>query len=178
MTSSNVVSEARPVSPDVVAGARSISPLGTLAAVFWTTGPTDDKPAAPYLMVYSLGNGSDGREAGEEAMRAAVEGMGLTVGGPVVDASEDSRVDAHLLVEAQQAVLTLPFLKVQCSVPAEWDAAARELGHAYLICSVRPWSEVPPGGTVSEEQLRSFFAGEDPLAAAGHVVLPVRRLQG
>ncbi|GGT83454.1 MULTISPECIES: DUF5949 family protein [Streptomyces] len=167
MTSSNVVSEAR-----------SASPLGTLSAVFWTIGPTDDKPAAPYLMVYSLGDGSDGPEAGEEAMRAAVEGMGLTVGGPVIDASQDSRVDAHLLVEAQQAVLTLPFLKVQCSVPAGWEAAAKELGHAYMMCSVRPWPEVPPGGAVSGEQLRSFFAGEDPLAAGGHAVLPVRRLQG
>ncbi|MFF5785297.1 DUF5949 family protein [Streptomyces sp. NPDC012693] len=167
MTSSHVVSESR-----------SISPLGTLSAVFWTTGPTDEKPAAPYLMVYSLGNGRDGREAGVEAMRAAIEGMGLTVGGPVVDASQESGIDAHLLVEAQQAVLTLPFIKVQCSVPAEWEAAANELGHAYLVCSVRPWPQVAPGEPVSEEQLRAFFAGEDPLAGGAHVVLPVRRLQG
>lgn len=145
--------------------------------VLWTTAP-DDAPAAPYLMVYSLGDGSEGPEAGEEAMRAAVEGMGLTVGGPVVDASQKSGIDAHLLVEAQQAVLTLPFLKVQTSVPAEWEAAARELGHVYLICSVRPWPEAVPGGALSVEQLRSFFAGEDPLAGGAHVVLPVRRLQG
>ncbi|MBT2439432.1 hypothetical protein J7E93_04700 [Streptomyces sp. ISL-36] len=167
MTSSNVVSEAR-----------SSSPLGSLSVVFWTTGPTDTKPAASYLMVYSLGDGSDGPEAGAEAMRAAVEGMGLTVGGPVVDASQGPRVDAHLLVEAQQAVLTLPFMKLQCSVPVEWEAAAKELGHVYLVCSVRPWPEGAPGGAVSEEQLRSFFAGEDPLADGAHVVLPVRRLQG
>ncbi|MFF1507500.1 DUF5949 family protein [Streptomyces sp. NPDC058326] len=167
MTSSPVVSEAR-----------SASPLGSLATLFWTTGPTEEKPAAAYLMVYSLGDGSDGPEAGEEAMRAAVEGMGLTVGGPVVDASEQSGVDAHLLVEAQQAVLTLPFLKLQCSVPVEWEAAAKKLGHAYLVCSVRPWPEAAPGGPISEDQLRSFFAGEDPLAGGAHVVLPVRRLQG
>lgn len=167
MTSSNVVSETL-----------SDSPLGTLSTVLWTMGATEDKPATAYLMVYSLGNGSEGPEACAEAMRAAVEGMGLTVGGPVVDASKDSRVDAHLLVEAGQAVLTLPFLKVQCTVPAEWEAAAKELGHAYLVCSVRPWPDAAPGEPVSEEQLRSFFSGENPLATGGHAVLPVRRLQG
>ncbi|MFD3535051.1 DUF5949 family protein [Streptomyces sp. NPDC058664] len=167
MTSSNVVSEAR-----------SASPLGSLATVFWTTGPTEEKPAAAYLMVYSLGNGSGGPEAGAEAMRVAVEGMGLTVGGPVVDASQESGVDAHLLVEAQQAVLTLPFLKVQCSVPAEWEAAAKKLGHAYLVCSVRPWPEATPGEPISEKQLRSFLTDEDFMSGGAHVVLPVRRLQG
>ncbi|MFF5423316.1 MULTISPECIES: DUF5949 family protein [unclassified Streptomyces] len=167
MTSSPAVSEAR-----------SVSPLGILSTVFWVTGPTEEKPAAPYVMVYSLGNGLDGPEACVQALRAAVEGMGLPIGGPVVDASQDSGVDAHLLLEARQAVLTLPYIKVQCSVSEEWEAAAEKLGHVYLICSVRPWPEAAPGEPISEEQLRSYFAGEDVLAVGGHAVLPVRRLQG
>ncbi|WP_137993654.1 DUF5949 family protein [Streptomyces vilmorinianum] len=167
MTSSNVVSEAR-----------SDSPLGTLTVVPWTIGPTDDSPVTPFLMVYSLGDGRDGPEAGEEAMRAALEGMGLPLGDRVVDASEERATGAHLLVEAQQAVLTLPFMKVQCPVPAEWEAAAKESGHAYLICSVRPWPDAVPGEALTEERLKAFVTDDAVVGAAAHVLLPVRRLQG
>ncbi|MCT4355588.1 DUF5949 family protein [Streptomyces sp. Je 1-79] len=167
MTSSNVVSSAR-----------SENPLGTLTVVPWTIGPTADTPVTPFLMVYSLGDGRDGPEAGEEAMRAALEGMGLPLGGRVVDASQERGTGAHLLVEAQRAVLTLPFMKVQCPVPAEWEAAVKENGHAYLICSARPWPDAVPGEAVTEERLKSFVTDDEVVAAAAHVMLPVRRLQG
>ncbi|MFF7179513.1 DUF5949 family protein [Streptomyces sp. NPDC008121] len=163
--------------PNVVSSERSASPLGTLTVVSWTTGPVGDTPVTPFLMVYSLGDGRDGPQAGEEAMRAALEAMGLPLGGQVVDVAQEPGVGAHLLVEAQQAVLTLPFMKVQCPVPAEWEAAAKEIGHAYLICSVRPWPEAVPGEPLSEERLRAFASDDDVLAAGAHLLLPVRRLQ-
>ncbi|MFD9031744.1 DUF5949 family protein [Streptomyces sp. NPDC059567] len=167
MTSSNVVSSAR-----------SESPFGTLTVVPWTVGPTADMPVTPFLMVYSLGDGRDGPEAGEEAMRAALEGMGAPLGDRVVDTSVERATGAHLLVEAQRAVLTLPFLKVQIPVPAEWEAAAHKNGHAYLICSVRPWPDAVPGEAVAPERLKSFVTDDQVVGAAAHLLLPVRRLQG
>lgn len=164
--------------PNVVSAARSDNPLGTLTVVPWTIGPTADTPVTPFLMVYSLGDGRDGPEAGEEGMRAALEGMGLPVGGRVVDASQERGTGAHLLVEAQRAVLTLPFMKAQCPVPAEWEAAVKENGHAYLIVSVRPWPEAVPGEALTEQKLKSFVTDDQVVAAAAHVLLPVRSLQG
>ncbi|MEU9999784.1 DUF5949 family protein [Streptomyces sp. NPDC050848] len=164
--------------PNVVSAARSDNPLGTLTVVPWTIGPTADTPVTPFLMVYSLGDGRDGPEAGEEAMRAALEGMGLPVGDRVVDGSQERGTGAHLLVEAQRAVLTLPFMKAQCPVPAEWEAAVKENGHAYLIVSVRPWPDAVPGEAVTEEKLKSFVTDDQVVAAAAHVLLPVRSLLG
>lgn len=167
MTSSNVVSSTR-----------SESPFGTLTVVPWTVGPTADMPVTPFLMVYSLGDGRDGPEAGEEAMRAALEGMGAPLGDRVVDTSVERATGAHLLVEAQRAVLTLPFLKAQVPVPAEWEAAVHETGHAFLICSVRPWPDAVPGETVTPERLHAFVTDDEVVGAAAHLRLPVRRLQG
>ncbi|MFE1233767.1 DUF5949 family protein [Streptomyces sp. NPDC059442] len=164
--------------PNVVSPARSASPFGTLTVVPWTTGPTDDAPVTPFLMVYSLGDGSDGPAAGEEALRAALAGMGLPLGDRVVDASEERGTGAHLLVEARRAVLTLPFMKAQCPVPAEWEAAAHDHGYVYLILSVRPWPDATPGEPVSPERLRAFVTDDEVVASAAHIQLPVRRLQG
>ncbi|MEU4271983.1 DUF5949 family protein [Streptomyces sp. NPDC026092] len=164
--------------PHVVSVARTDNPLGTLTVVPWTIGPTADTPVTPFLMVYSLGDGSDGPEAGQDAMRAALKDMGLPVGDRVVDASQERGTGAHLLVEARRAVLTLPFMKAQCPVPAEWEAAVKENGHAYLIVSVRPWPEAVPGEAITEEKLKSFVTDDQVVAAAAHVLLPVRSLQG
>ncbi|MEU8519593.1 DUF5949 family protein [Streptomyces sp. NBC_01216] len=164
--------------PHVDSPARSASPFGTLTVVPWTTGPTDDMPAMPFLMVYSLGDGSDGPEAGEAALRAALDDMGLPLGDRVVDAAEERGTGAHLLVEAQRAVLTLPFMKAQCPVPADWEAAAHEHGCAYLIVPVRPWPDAAPGEAVAAERLRDFVTDDEVVASAAHVRLPVRRLQG
>ncbi|MDT9688508.1 DUF5949 family protein [Streptomyces sp. P9(2023)] len=164
--------------PHTVSAARSDNPLGTLTVVPWTIGPTAETPVTPFLMVYSLGDGRDGPEAGEEAMRAALDGMGLSIGERVVDAAVERGTGAHLLVEAQRAVLTMPFMKAQCPVPAEWEAAAKENGHVFLICSVRPWPDAVPGEPVSEQKLKSFVTDDQVVAAAAHVRLPVRRLQG
>ncbi|MDV9189824.1 DUF5949 family protein [Streptomyces sp. SR27] len=164
---------------NVVSSARSASPLGTLTVIPWSSEPSAESAGTPFLMAYSLGDGRDGPEAGQQAMRAALESMGLSVGDRLFDLGKDAGIHASLLVEGGSAVLTLPFLKVQCPVPDEWQTAAREAERGvYLICSVRPWPEGVPGQPVDEERLRAFVSDEEMLADSAHVLLPVRRLQG
>ncbi|MEU3604472.1 DUF5949 family protein [Streptomyces sp. NPDC035033] len=164
--------------PHALSEARSASPLGTLTVIPWSSEATADSAGTPFLMAYSLGDGRDGPEAGQQAMRSALEAMGLSVGDRLFDLEKDAGISASLLVEGGSAVLTLPFLKVQCPVPAEWQAAAREAGQVYFLCSVRPWSEGVPGRPVDEDRLRAFVSDEEMLADCAHVLLPVRRVQG
>ncbi|WP_282696913.1 DUF5949 family protein [Streptomyces sp. CC208A] len=164
--------------PPVLSEARSASPLGTLTVIPWSSEATDDSAGTPFLMAYSLGDGRDGPEAGQQAMRSALEAMGLSVGDRLFDLEKDAGINASLLVEGGSAVLTLPFLKVQCPVPAEWQAAARESGKIYFLCSVRPWAEGVPGRPVDEDRLRAFVSDEEMLADCAHVLMPVRRVQG
>ncbi|MGY3338483.1 hypothetical protein ACVW0K_004582 [Streptomyces filamentosus] len=164
--------------PHVLSEARSLSPLGTLTVIPWSSEATADSAGTPFLMAYSLGDGRDGPEAGQQAMRTALESMGLSVGDRLFDLEKDAGISATLLVEGGSAALTLPFLKVQCPVPAEWQAAARESGKVYFLCSVRPWAEAVPGRPVDEDRLRAFVSDEEMLADCAHVLLPVRRLQG
>ncbi|MFF7437660.1 DUF5949 family protein [Streptomyces sp. NPDC008122] len=163
---------------NVVSSARNASPLGTLTVIPWASEPSADSAGTPFLMAYSLGDGRDGPEAGQQAMRAALESMKLSVGDRLFDLEKDAGINATLLVEGGSAVLTLPFLKVQCPVPDEWQAAAREQGKVYFLCSVRPWSEGVPGQPVDEAMLRAFVSDEETLADCAHVLLPVRRIQG
>ncbi|WP_411071586.1 DUF5949 family protein [Streptomyces sp. cmx-4-25] len=163
---------------NVVSSARSASPLGTLTVIPWSSEPSAESAGTPFLMAYSLGDGRDGPEAGQQAMRTALETMGLSIGDRLFDLEKDAGINASLLVEGGSAVLSLPFLKVQCPVPDEWQAAARESGKVYLICSVRPWPEAVPGRPVDEARLRAFVSDEEMLAESAHVLMPARRIQG
>jgi hypothetical protein len=158
---------------------RQESLLGTLTVIPWTNEPESeaDAPVTPFLMVYSLGDGRDGPEAGAEAFRGELEKIGLTIGDRVADLARESRIPITLLVEAEQAVLNMPFMKVQCPVPPEWEKAAHESGKAYLICSLRPWPEAVHGKPVGEERLRAFLADEEMVAQSAHCLLPVRRVR-
>ncbi|ORT59078.1 DUF5949 family protein [Streptomyces sp. CB03238] len=153
--------------------------LGTLTVIPWVSEPESDAgtPVTPFLMVYSLGDGRDGTEAGAEALRAELEKIGLSIGDKVTDLSRETRIPVTLLVEAEQAVLNLPFMKVQCPVPPEWEKAAHESGTAYLICALRPWPEAVQGKPVGEEQLRAFLGEEEMVAKSAHCLVPVRRVR-
>ncbi|MEV3990075.1 DUF5949 family protein [Streptomyces sp. NPDC049837] len=153
--------------------------LGTLAVIPWANEPEpeSDAPVMPFLMVYSLGDGRDGPEAGAEALRGELEKAGLSIGDKVTDLTRETRIPVTLLVEAEQAVLNLPFMKVQCPVPPEWEKAAHETGKAYLICSLRPWPEAVQGQPVSEEQLRAFVGADELVELSAHCLLPVRRVR-
>ncbi|HEY9367864.1 DUF5949 family protein [Streptomyces sp.] len=164
-------------SPNAISRARSANPLGTLTVIPWTIGPTAEKNITAFLMVYSLGDGPDGPEACEASMRQALQGMGLQIGGELADGAQ-AALGVHLLVEAQQAVLTLPFMKVQCPVPAEWEAAAHQNGQVVLLCPTTPWPEAVPGETVTEARLKTFVTDERVVKNSAHLVMPVRRIQG
>ncbi|GAA2482010.1 DUF5949 family protein [Streptomyces gobitricini] len=153
--------------------------LGTLSVIPYANAPEseNDSPVTPFLMVYSLGDGRDGPEAGAEALRGELEKIGLSIGDKVTDLARETRIPITLLVEAEQAVLNMPFLRVQCPVPPEWEKAAHESGKAYLICSLRPWPEAVHGKPVGEEQLQAFLADEEMVTLSAHCLLPVRRVR-
>ncbi|WP_236243198.1 DUF5949 family protein [Streptomyces sp. CC228A] len=151
--------------------------VGTLTVIPWVSEPTPEDPGNPMLMVYSLGDGPEGPEAVEEALRAQLEKLGLSIGERLVDLGRDSRIPVTLLVEAEQAVLTLPFMKVQCPVPPEWERAAHTKGQVYLIFAVRPWPEAVPGKEVPAETLRDFVNGEGMLEGSAHCLAPVLRVR-
>jgi hypothetical protein len=152
--------------------------LGTLSVIPWTSDPSLGERNAPFLLAYSLGDGSEGPEAGEDALRTVLDEIGLRPGGDIVDVSRTPAVGITLLVEAGRAVLTMPYLHAQCPVPPEWERDAREEGEVYFMVATRPWSEAVPGRPVTEEQLRAFVGDQAMLSGAAHCLVPVRSLTG
>ncbi|MEU7281936.1 DUF5949 family protein [Streptomyces sp. NPDC045431] len=152
--------------------------LGTLAVIAWTSDPTaeSETPRTPFLMVYSLGNGAEGPEAGGEAMRAELEKLGLSIGDRVTDLGRAPQIPVSVLVEAQRAVLELPFMRTQCPVPPEWEKDAHETGTVYLIIATHPWPDAVGGQEVSPDRLRAFVS-EELLQSSAHCLLPVRRVR-
>ncbi|HEY9439475.1 MAG TPA: DUF5949 family protein, partial [Streptomyces sp.] len=55
--------------------------LGTQVLIGWSGRHTTSGHDVAFLLTYSLGDGQDGPEAGEQAMRAALTRSGLQVGG-------------------------------------------------------------------------------------------------
>ncbi|MFJ8645611.1 DUF5949 family protein [Streptomyces sp. NPDC093546] len=153
--------------------------LGTLAVIAWTGDPTaeSETPRTPFLMVYSLGDGAEGPEAGGEAMRAELEKLDLSIGDRLTDLGRAPQIPVSVLVEAQRAVLELPFMKVQCPVPPEWEKDAHESGTVYLIIATRPWPDAVGGKEVSPDRLRAFVSDEGLLQSSAHCLLPVRRVR-
>lgn len=150
--------------------------LGTLVVMAWS-GEAPDGSDMPYLLGYSLGDGPGGPEATSAAVTKMLEANELSVGGDLVDGGAKPSLPVRLLVEAGQAVLTLPPLNAQCPAPPEWLAAVGERGYAYLVFTTRPWPEAEPGKPVAPEALAAFAGAEETLTAAAHVVLPARTLR-
>jgi len=163
---------------NVAPAAHSAHSMGTLTAISWTLGPTEDMPATPFLMVYSIGDGLHGPEAGATELRETLEGMGVPIGGIVVDAAQERGIGAHLLVEAERAVLTLPFVNAQCQVSQEWQQAAYETGHVIVKIPVLPWPDAAPGVEIAEDRLKAFISADEIVRNTGHLAVPVSRIQG
>ncbi|MFC4034012.1 DUF5949 family protein [Streptomyces polygonati] len=154
------------------------SRLGTLAVIPWAGEYSEDGADMPFLMAYSLGDGVDGPVAGEEAVLAAAEEIGLPVGGAILDVSRASKAAVTVLVEGGKAVLTMPYLHAACPVPDQWTAAARARKAVYVILASRPWPEAAPGTVVGEQTLRDFAGDPEVLGSAAHFLVPVSSLRG
>ncbi|MEU0136217.1 DUF5949 family protein [Streptomyces sp. NPDC006296] len=150
--------------------------LGTQSLIGWSgANPATGRETA-FLLTYSLGDGSDGPEAGERAMRTALERSGLRIGGETLDASDLPNLPVKLLVQAGQAVLTLPHFNAQYPVPAEWLAVAQSEGQVHGMFATRPWPAAVPGQPVSEELLSSFVGDSEVIGSSAHCLMPVRSL--
>ncbi len=154
------------------------SQLGTLMMIGWSGAHPEDGHDVPFLLSYSLGDGKDGPEAGTEAMGRMLGQAGLLVGGELQDASRTPSLPLTLIVEAGQAVLTMPVFTAQCPVPPEWLAAADHRKQVYGMFATRPWPEARPGGPVSEDMLRAFAGDEGVIRSSAHCLIPVRTLRG
>ncbi|MEV6395125.1 DUF5949 family protein [Streptomyces sp. NPDC051907] len=150
--------------------------LGTISVLAWTGDP-EAGHNTPYLIAYSLGDGPDGAEAGEQAVLTLIEEVGLAVGGQMADLTKSSASRITLLVEGGQAVLNMPQLSAQCPVPPEWLAAVQERGHAHFIIASRPWPEAVPGEPVTEEELQAFLGDQETLLSSAHVLVAVSQLR-
>ncbi|MFE5138232.1 DUF5949 family protein [Streptomyces fagopyri] len=150
--------------------------LGTLAVMaFSGEAPDGDMP---YLLAYSLGDGEGGPGASTVAIEELLRNNGLPVGDTLLDGSRQPSLPLTLLVEAGQAVVTMPYLNAQCVVPPEWLAAVGERGYAYFLFATRAWPEAEPGRPVAPESLAAFAGDEETLLSAAHVLLPARSLRG
>jgi hypothetical protein len=154
-----------------------VTELGTLVVMPWS-GEAADGGDMPYLLAYSLGDGGDGPEASAAAVERLLSANGLPVGGDLVDGTERPSLPVTLLVQAGQAVLTLPGLNARCVPPPEWLTAVQERGYAYLVFTTRPWPEAAPGKPVEPAALAAFAGADETLTAAAHIVLPARGLHG
>lgn len=150
--------------------------LGTLAVMaFSGEAPDGDMP---YLLAYSLGDGAGGPGASTVAIEELLRNNGLPVGDTLLDGSRQPSLPLTLLVEAGQAVVTMPYLNAQCVVPPEWLTAVGERGYAYFLFATRAWPVAEPGKPVAPEALAAFAGDEDTLLSAAHVLLPARSLRG
>ncbi|MFF9351165.1 DUF5949 family protein [Streptomyces sp. NPDC014734] len=163
-------------SPQTASGAFTQAQLGTITLIGWSGEHPDGGPDAAFLLVYSLGDGSDGPAVGEAAMRVALERSGLSVGTGPVYGAESPGLPVKLLVQAGQAVLTLPHFTAQYPAPAEWLTAAGQRGEVNIMFATRPWPQGAPGRPIGEELLRSFAGNTEIIVTSAHCVLPVRSL--
>ncbi|WP_406456423.1 DUF5949 family protein [Streptomyces sp. NBC_00876] len=163
-------------SPQTALNTFTQAQLGTLSLIGWSGEHPQGGHDVAFLLVYSLGDGSDGPAVGVNAMHLALERCGLPVGGGPVRADETPGLPVKLLVQAGQAVLTLPHFTAQYPVPSEWLAAAHAQGEVHAMFATRPWPQGAPGLPVDEETLRSFAGDPDVIVTSAHCVLPVRSL--
>lgn len=163
-------------SPQTAPGTFTQAQLGTLILIGWSGEHPHDGHDVAFLLAYSLGDGSEGPAVGEAAMRIALDRCGLPAGGGTVRADETPGLPVKLLVQAGQAVLTLPHFKAQYPVPPQWLAAATAQGEVHAMFATRPWPQGAPGLPVGEEELRLFAGDPEVIASSAHCVLPVRSL--
>ncbi|MEU7551750.1 DUF5949 family protein [Streptomyces sp. NPDC044571] len=153
------------------------SQLGTLSVLAWIGDPSDGHDI-PYLLAYTLGDGPQGREAGEAAARGLLEEIGLPIGDVVMDGTRNpSAFPVQIVLANNQIGLTMPGLNATCTAPDEWVAAANESGQAYFLFATRAWPEAVPGRPVDAKTLQEFAGDEAVLTGSAHCVLSVRRLQ-
>ncbi|MER7762453.1 DUF5949 family protein [Streptomyces sp. NPDC097619] len=150
--------------------------LGTLSVLAWIGDPEDGHDI-PYLLAYSLGDGEGGPAASEGAARELLQQIGLRIGEEVLDGTTGSGIPITILVEAEQAVLTMPGLNAQCSAPPEWVRAAEDSGQVYFLFATRAWPEAVPGRPVTADMLQAFAGNEANLTSSAHIVLPVTKLR-
>ncbi|MFD8216535.1 DUF5949 family protein [Streptomyces sp. NPDC059697] len=150
--------------------------LGTLAVIAFSGEVPDGD--MPYLLAYSLGDGEGGPAAATAAIEQLLRNNGLPVGDSLLDGTRQPSLPLTLLVEAGQAVVTMPYLNAQCVVPPEWLAAVGERGYAYFLFATRVWPEAEPGKPVEPESLAAFAGNEEILLSAAHVLLPAHSLRG
>ncbi len=163
-------------SPQTASGTYTRAQLGTLTLIGWSGEHPHNGEDVAFLLVYSLGDGSEGPATGESAMHIALERCGLPVSGGPVRADETPGLPVKLLVQAGQAVLTVPHFSAQYPVPPEWLAAATAQGEVHVMFATRPWPQGAPGLPVDEDTLRAFAGDPDVIATSAHCVLPVRSL--
>jgi hypothetical protein len=150
--------------------------LGTLAVMAFSGEVPDGD--MPYLLAYSLGDSEGGPEGTSAAIEQLLSDNGLPVGDRLVDGSQHPSLPLTLLVEAGQAVVTMPsYLNAQCVVPPEWLAAVGARGYAYFLFATRAWPDAAPGKPVAPESLAAFAGDEETLLSAAHVLLPARSLR-
>ncbi|MFD0352832.1 DUF5949 family protein [Streptomyces sp. NPDC127110] len=153
------------------------SQLGTLSVLAWIGDPAEGHKL-PYLLAYTLGDGPGGREAGEAAARALLEGMGLPIGVEVADGTANpQKFDVKVVLADNQIALTLPGLNATCTAPDEWVEAANDGGQVYFLFATRAWPEAVPGKPVSAELLKAFAGDEEVLTECAHCLVTVQSLQ-
>jgi hypothetical protein len=81
-----------------------------------------------YLLAYSLGDGASGPRSCAAAVATLLRNNELNVGQEVVDGTRRPGLPVTLLIEAGQAVVTMPCLNAQCATPPEWLAAVHARG--------------------------------------------------
>ena len=171
----------RPSGSTASAGAAPAAPLpsrlGTLMVIPWAGAHEEDGADVPFLMAYSLGDGTGGPAGTQQAVLEAAEEIGLPVGGAILDVARTQRPPVKVLVEAGKAVLSMPYLHATCPVPDQWTAAARARGSVYVILASRPWPAAAPGAALGEEELRAFAGDPEVLYSAAHALVPVGTIQ-
>ncbi|MCB5166359.1 DUF5949 family protein [Streptomyces bambusae] len=150
--------------------------LGTLSVLAWIGDP-DEGHDVPYLLAYTLGDGEGGPAAAEAAARELLEEIKLPIGDEVLDGTNSPNFPITVLVEGEQAALTMPGLNAKCSAPPEWISAADESGQVYFLFATRPWPEAVPGRPVTADMLQAFAGNEANLTSSAHIVLPVTKLR-
>ncbi|MER7576733.1 DUF5949 family protein [Streptomyces sp. NPDC126514] len=146
--------------------------VGTFVAMSWSR-PTP-QGAIPYILAFSLGDGTDGPQGSSAAVEQLMHNCQLSPDDGLIDGSSRPSMPVGLLVVDGSVVLSMPQINTPIVPSSQWLTDVAERGYACLLITTRTW----PGGELTDtDKLAAFANDEETLKLSAKVLLPARSLR-
>ncbi|MEV6963198.1 DUF5949 family protein [Streptomyces sp. NPDC051207] len=146
--------------------------VGSFVAMSWSR--ETPQGAIPYILVFSLGDGTSGPEGSATAVEQLIHNCQLSTDDGLIDGSLRPSMPISLLVVDGSVVLTMPQINTPIIPSNQWLTDVTERGYACLLITTRTW----PGGELTDTDALAAFANhEETLKHSAKIVLPTRKLR-